>query len=277
MPLKRRRTSVYRRPMKRRKLFHRKKRTSFKGRKTARVRRGRRMQRKNISATLFNRKQFTTMEHRGVIPITGAQYIAATVPTVFSAQLRANSIYDPNYSSITGSWNGVAASHMFWSKIFNHYTVLGASVTYTLTQESINAASTSNHALVWGVKLDNDAVFNAGSKQWMFLCQDKNTKYRYFHPDQQGGKSQKIRHFYSAKKFFNMKTPQTNESVGAAFGTNPSDQAYFIPWMQLMDYGTPPASGLSWKLSWHIKYFVCLQEPKDIDDVPADMAMAQDV
>lgn len=261
-PYKRRRTTALkRRPYRKRRFMRGKRRLR---------RRGGLADRANIAQQLLKKKQFFKGTHCGMVTILNSDVITTHTngPAAMGYTLRANSIYDPS-TNVTGSFNGVATQKEFFGKLYNHYTVLGSRVTFTLTQRSAPTTNTAGVAvmpLVWGVKLDDDATFSSGGKHWPQLRSDPLNKIKVFHPDYNMGKSQSITHSFSAKKFFNTKDPCSDNTLYAAFTANPTEQAYFIPWMELGEIdGAAVTVYPSFTLTWKLDIFCAVHEPKDLD------------
>lgn len=276
MPYKRSCPFKCRRSYKRRRIARRSKTLRIKRRPRTNFRRRRTRRIPKIAKYLFKKKQFTRMSHEGMTYLQGVAFTESQgLLTVPSGIIRANSIYDPNYSSMGGSFNGCASAKNFWGNIYNHYTVLGSKITYTLTQIGINGSSSQNLQMAWGVKLDNDAQI-LNTKNWMQLKQDPMVRCRFFAPDQNGGKTQSITMKFSTKKFFNTKEPTSDSSLYAGFNGNPTEQAVFMPWVQVVNVdGTMPTTYPSFTLRWKIDYFVALHEPKDVDSIPETMSVTQ--
>lgn len=131
---------------------------------------------------------------------------------------RANSIYDPDVTSTGHQPMGYDQ----WANFYDHYVVIGSQIKVTFV--SPGGAITTDAALV-GVHLDDD--LGAFATSTTEIMEQAKAKYRFLTPSNSAAKVV-MRHGFSCKKFFNLRDVRDNtERIGAQFGTDPSEQAYF--------------------------------------------------
>lgn len=179
---------------------------------------------------------------------------------------KANSVYDPNLD-LAGPFNVSSTLYNFYSEFYNKYEVLRSKMVITLRQaESAFGAAPGTFIaqplLKWGVLLDDDGVPHGldGSHSWVTPIQRPTTKTRSFQPDGNGAHYQTIKMYWSKKANGN---DQTNES---AFGSNPSNLAFWYPWYA---YATPGVQENQFpKLQYevYIRYYVKLSDCKDLEE-----------
>lgn len=164
----------------------------------------------------------------------------------------ANSCYDPNNS-------GVGHQPMnfdMWSALYNHYIVVGAKITATLSDHT--GQQSGGH--IFGVYLSDDLVFPTTATHMMEqgLCRYKIGNIT---PGVNSGFGLKARCTFSAKKFFNITNITDNVGgLGADVSASPIDPAYFVVF-------TGPTPGSSTDLTSVvctvvIDYIVIFSEPK---------------
>lgn len=168
--------------------------------------------------------------------------------------LRANSIYDPD---------AIAAGHQPLyhdqvSALYNHYVVVGSRLKATFYSE--DAATTTG--AVAGIYLSDDAAGPASIQAMQEnLSQKGNHRWRFLRtaPGNSPGVTT-VLGTYSAKKFHGIKNIADNkQDLGAAFGNNPSDEAYFILYVGQDGTNLPNI-----KCYIQIDYTVLVQEPKEV-------------
>lgn len=135
----------------------------------------------------------------------------------------ANSLYDPDYTA-TGHqpmFRDIIAN------IYNHYVVIGAKCTATFWTED---ASTT-YASIVGIKLNDDVSTTPIAAAQTLLEQPSGlTRWKHLRHSANSGNNTitKVKHFFSAKKFFGIKDVNDNkQDIGAAVGSSPTDGAYF--------------------------------------------------
>lgn len=172
--------------------------------------------------------------------------VSSTTGILGSYVFRANSIYDPDF---TGTGHQ-PMSHDTWSTLFNHYTVTGAKMTITVHPLAGNTTSG-----VVGIFL------NAGSSapygNITGFIEAKRGAYRQI--SHQASKGSRLSTKFSARKFFNVSDVKDVGKLGAAFGANPSEEAYFVVYYQDQE-----SSSSSVRVTVSIDYIVQFSEPKHL-------------
>lgn len=189
------------------------------------------------------------VKHRYVdfVTITGGG-VGAPGYYVFSA----NGMYDPNIT-------GVGHQPMFrdtFAGMYNHYTVLGSKIKIKAWGE----LTSGGYGAVLACKLDDDgsATYNNGR---VMEQGGSLVTYKVMRENAVAGRSFcTLTKGFSAKKFFGIKDPEDNETVGALVGSNPSDQAYYVLHWQHPDNLTVVGT---LKLLVQIDYICKWAEPAD--------------
>lgn len=168
--------------------------------------------------------------------------------------VRCNSIYDPEGNVAPG--NSVM-NYNLWAQLYNHYMVRSATITVTFFVPAQVAPSADT--LILFLRLNDD---NAISGLFTFsnICAGPLTKYKMILP---GSVPQivKLTGTYNAKRFFQLKDVEDNqERVGAPFGNDPTEEAYW-------NVGAFTLSGLTTTYSVNalvdVKYNTYFTEPRD--------------
>lgn len=172
--------------------------------------------------------------------------LQSTIGVLGSHVFRANSIYDPDF---TGTGHQ-PMSHDTWATLFNHYTVTGAKISITV------------HPLAGNTTSGMVGVFlNAGSSAPYAgvpgFIEAKRGAYRQI--SVKSVKGAKLVQKFSSKRFFNVSDVKDVGKLGAAFGADPSEEAYFVIWYQDQE-----ASTSSVRITVVIDYFVQFSEPKHL-------------
>lgn len=158
---------------------------------------------------------------------------------------RANSCHDPDYTSSGHQPMGWD----IWSQLYNHYIVLGSKITVKAVEDGTSAGPSTYCGIIIG-----DSVTVPHSSASSYLEEGYKTRINVFQR-----KPLVYTQTYSAKKFFNLANIKDNISrLGATFGTNPTDDAYFHMWQQPVD----STSSNTMLYSVIIEYIVLFSEPK---------------
>jgi len=172
------------------------------------------------------------------------------------AYYSANSIYDP--TAVVGGHQPMG--HDQWSLFYNHYVVLGAKMKVTFASRDNVVAQ----PIIVGISIEDDTTSGATNVQT--IQEYGGAKYKMF----QGYTSMSTRQVtanFSAKKFFGVTDVKDNmPRIGATFGANPVDQAFFRIFACTAD-GTSaigPAGDVIVGCNVEIDYIVVLQEPKEL-------------
>ncbi len=186
-----------------------------------------------------------------VVKMKYATYLAQTCTTgvMNSYVFSANSIFDPDVTSIGHQPLG----HDQWAVFYNNYCVVGARIKLV----SGAAPSSSEHSVI-GVILLGDSSLTAST--WNALSEQGIESMNLIAPSS----AQLLKtagNAFDARRWFNVHEPGDALSrIGAAFGSNPSERAYFVVFMQSAN-GSGTSSTVS---TVEIEYDVLLSEPKEI-------------
>jgi len=166
---------------------------------------------------------------------------------------RANSIYDPDATGI----GTTVDDYTRWASLYDHYTVLGSKITYTISRNSGDI-----NGMVFLTKLDDDGTaFNVAQTYYKWHS-DRTVKMKTFNLTAYTSAAQfKFSRKFSAKRFFDVKNPGDVDSLTAAVAGNPVDQAYFAAAVQMANL--TDATPASFTLQTTIDYIVQFGEPKD--------------
>lgn len=143
---------------------------------------------------------------------------ATAVPSQY--QFRANSIFDPDQ---TGSGHQYLGRDQL-AQFYNHYVVKGAKMTVRVIGN--NTGLTSSPAAIVSLFLNDDTTVDVTNPY--IRLEKGNSVNRLFNPHQGMDKTIILTQYFSAKKFFGVKDVKDNITrLGAAMGTNPTEEAYF--------------------------------------------------
>ena len=166
-----------------------------------------------------------------------------------SRLFRANSLYDPDYSS-TSSTQHQPLGFDQWMAFYQIYCVLGAKITVT----PVNTSSTI--PLIFGVTLrqgnvtlavDPNTLREQGDSSWRYAGNMSDT----------GRKS--VTKKFSTKKFLGFPHPTNENSCRASATGNPASPAYFQVWVAAADgIANPPNTSMNIT----IDYIAHLSQPK---------------
>lgn len=216
---------------------------------------GRRMNRRRLPSRMpvSDNKMSRTVKLRYCVNTA----VAAGPPGVMTIldRYRANSIWDPNFE-VGGN---TVLDHTRWASLYNHYTVMGSKITYTISP--VDAIT----GMVFLTKLDDDGTAFIASNLYTGWAGDPRVKMKAFNLTSYTSQAQfKFSRTFSARKFFNLKNPADVDSVSAQMGANPADQAFYCAAVQAANLGdaTP-----RFTLTVNIDYLVRFSEPKDIYNV----------
>lgn len=170
----------------------------------------------------------------------------AGIGAIAGHTFRANSIFDPDQSGTGHQPMG----HDQWTTFYNHYTVLGAKITVTFSNQH------TGDPMIVGLFLNDDTSLASSAATSII----ENAKGPITHLDAAGGQGCKtISTTFSAKKFFRCNVKNRTD-LKATFGTNPSEEAYFLVWTAAMNAASDPSVVYA---TVKIDYIVLLTERKD--------------
>lgn len=182
-------------------------------------RRYRRYRRRNGG---FSRKGMGFPRTRRVVMryVTGYTYtfnVAGVAETIFSA----NSIFDPDRTSTGHQPYG----HDQWSTFYGQYLVLGSKINVSFTQKQ----SATGEPLICGVELASDS--SASALGVLVRAERSNVNYTQA-PGFGATNSKHVSKTFSARKWFNRGDPLDMwDDLGADFGSNPIEEAFFRVWV----------------------------------------------
>lgn len=155
---------------------------------------------------------------------------------------RAGGAFDPRYAS--GGHQPMGFDQ--WAVLFNHYTTAGsrAEVTFNPIADSpamcgiyLEAANSPSYTIF-------TEFVESGKGQYALLNDNETSK--------------KLVCNYSAKKFFNLTNLKDNNSrIGADVASSPTEDAFFIIWMQSQDLGTTMTVNGLLKIDYIFYFFIC--------------------
>lgn len=127
-----------------------------------------------------------------------------------------NSINDPNRTS-TGHR---PYTYDTWNAIYNHYCVLGSKITVSISPTT----NTVGYPMICLLYLTDDTTGTATNITQ--LMEQSTVKYTTMPQDP--SRKALVRRNFSAKKWFGLKDVQDERGkLGALFGANPTDEAFF--------------------------------------------------
>lgn len=191
---------------------------------------------------LASRSQLVRMkyaEHVSINPVAGF----AGVYT-----FRANSINDPNFTAAGHQ----PMSHDEWANFYDHYVVVGSKIKVT------SLALSAGNGKLLGIHLSTET---SASTNIIALLERGNTSLRLMNSG--GYRLPTTTKGFSPKRHFGIKDIADNKhDVGANFGTNPTEAAYFHVLYADTDATTDLASA---DFLVEIEYTVMLSERKPVN------------
>lgn len=159
----------------------------------------------------------------------------------------ANSVYDPN---VTGTGHQ-PISYDSMSALYNHYTVVGAKIRFTIT-DSATSHSSPGRCGVYLTDAPTPPYVSGAS-----YIEAKKGAYRLITGGQRGVVT--CTGYYSPKQFFNIKDIKDNrDTIGSSISSNPTENAYFLTWYEITDGSTNAV-----QCQVVIDYIVDFSEPRD--------------
>lgn len=210
-----------------------------------RPRRGRRKYtRQKVSLNVIPKslvKRFRYVEDISIDPI-GAGIMQSYV-------FRANSMYDPNYTSVGHQPYGY---DQYLPTLYNHATVLGSKISCVFSLGNPSVVNAQNNIICGISLLDNPTVQTnpslvreqGGYCTWTMIT------------NQMAPRRKTLK--YSAKKFHGVKDVKDNQQLSHPYNNNPEEGAFFHIW------ACPPASNVDAQnvlVQVVIEYIALMQEP----------------
>jgi len=163
---------------------------------------------------------------------------------------RANGIFDPD----TALGGHQPYGHDQWLQFYNHYVVIGSKVNMQITTPTTPQTT----AVMASILLTDDLTVNTNP-----VLAIEQGKARYTLIDGSGAvRAKNVRNNFSARKFFNVKDVLDNvDRIGATFGADPLDQAYYA-----LTFSTTNGSvtDVPYQALITIDYLVMLSEPREL-------------
>lgn len=176
------------------------------------------------------------------------QQISSTSGIMQHYTMRANSLFDPDFSGIGHQPMGFDQ----WSNLYNHYVVVGARMTVRFMNASGSASA--NPPYYGGVLLTDQSSFPYSNASAVIESRKGISRMgAWLFPLQ-------LTQNFSAKGFYNLTDTKDNfDRIGAAVTTNPAEEAFFQVWLQPVGSQT---IGLTADIT--IEYICKFSEPKDL-------------
>lgn len=174
------------------------------------------------------------------------------------ARFRCNSIFDPDATTLDPDQHQ-PLGYDEWSVFYNHYLVVGAKITV----QFIAAGTTASYGkpVICAVRLADDTTIIA--QDTITLLENPNITYKAMSRAQTQNSSIRLRKGFSPKKFFTVDRLTDNfDRLGAAFGANPNEQAYFEVLVGNFHDVSENPPNIACMIT--IDYMVLLSEPKEI-------------
>ena len=147
-----------------------------------------------------------------------------------SRVFRANSIFDPDFTGVGHQPLG----HDQWAVFYDHYNVVGSKITAKFI--STSAASNIGASVVGILLRDSSTLVPVPTD----IMEQTNSGYGIM-TNSGATQVKTIVKGFSCKKFFGLKDIADNRAmVGAAFGSNPSEDAYFHVYQAPLVTGEDP-------------------------------------
>jgi len=179
--------------------------------------------------------------------------MSCTAVNVGWVDMRANSVFDPDYS--TGGQQPMGYDQ--WAALFNQYVVVGSKLTAYITYQDQRESAPP---MCVGVYLSDDA--SVPYQDWRGFVEAKKGNFRNMTALQKS--ATKVVSKFSAKKFFNIKDPLDNIlRIGADVASNPSEGALWVIWGSVTG-ATTPTEVVKLNVNIVIDFIVKWSEPKDL-------------
>lgn len=185
--------------------------------------------------------------------------LAPSGSTVVAQVFRANDLYDPN--GLPGGHQPMGFDQL--CLMFNHFTVTGSKITVISTQ----AATGTLVGSFWGCMLTDSGTRAALMSGISEIMEQEGGQRR---PRQTYGSynqnalispyNNKVKKFFSAKKFFNVKDIVGGNEYACTASQSPAEEAYYEVWATSVLGSTP--SEVHFLAT--IDYIVVCQEPKTL-------------
>lgn len=202
-----------------------------------------RLPRSNLMGHVSGMPLTRTTRMRYVTPVE----IASTGGVINYHSYRCNSVYDPDATTVITDHQPMGFDQ--WTQLYNHYIVKGSKINVQLTK------STGDDRMAVGIYISDDASVPYTDFTGFAEAQKGTYKLNAYQRN-----SLSINTSFSTKGYFNVADLRDNfKRLGALVSDNPSEQAYYMLWLQGMDTGNVNIQAIV-----TIDYIVEFSEPKDL-------------
>lgn len=201
----------------------------------------RRRGRLTLTRSVIPRKRVVTLNYSEQISIVSAA-------TLQHYNYRCNSIFDPN--STGGGHQPLGHDQL--ADLYQHYTVIGSKIYLRALNKNTGDGS------VVGVGIIPSTSHSTSLAEWVEQPQRKTRMLGEF---TSGNNVGYLKMGWSAKKQLGVTNPVGDDTLRAAFGSNPTEQSYFDIIAAETTYG---AYGGTVVFDVFIKYIVVCTEPKTL-------------
>lgn len=162
---------------------------------------------------------------------------------------RANSINDPEFA--LGGHQPMGYDQ--WEQFYSSYTVTGAKCTIEVIGD-VSIGKATNISL-------NLTTASTDTRSALEKIESGDTVYKVLAGFSNIGRPVKLTKYYDPKKFHNIKDIKDNQAgLGAFFGSNPVEEAYFTATVDCVDGGVSTPGDIQGLVT--IEYMVLLSDPK---------------
>lgn len=185
---------------------------------------------------------------RQIVKMRYSEDVNLTASTALqNYDFRANSIYDPNLTGIGHQPLG----HDNWQSFYDHYVVLGAKISVRM----FHTNNTNTDSVFFSLALQDSA--NTMTSQ-THIREQPRTSWTMVSPPSAGQSQKTLSKKFSAKRFFGAKSIIVWDKLGAAFGSNPAEDALFRIFYQ----NATSVNNVGVGVNVVVEYIVMLSEPK---------------
>ena len=178
---------------------------------------------------------------------TSAQ-IASTSGLMAHHTMRANSLYDPDFTAVGHQPMGFDQ----WANLYNHYVVVGARLTVRFMNASGDASA--NPPYYAGVMLTDQSSFPYSNSSAVVESRKGISRMgAWLFP-------LRLTQNFSARGFYNLTDVKDNfDRIGAAVTASPAEEAFFQVWVQPVGSQT-----ITLTADITVEYICKFSEPKDL-------------
>lgn len=166
---------------------------------------------------------------------------------------RANSLYDPNASA--GGHQPYGFDQLI--ALYQHFCVVGAKITFR-----VSVPANNDTPFIMGIHVDDQGTLTDAANITALMEQPRTTRKIISKPNNASGRELQITQKFSAKKFFGANSIIGESQFEGSDSANPTEEAYFIPWIGPMDATSDLAT---YTCFVEIEYVAVFTEPKDLN------------